>query len=64
MSIEGYHKQRYERLCESIAEYLDEQGSDSGSKALLRDIQLACIELRAVHEEFLDNYNHVHDFFQ
>jgi hypothetical protein len=64
MSIEGYHKQRYNRLVESIAEYLDEQGSDSGSKALLRDIQLACIELKAVHEEFLDNYNHVQDFFQ
>jgi hypothetical protein len=64
MSIEGYHKQRYNRLVESIAEYRDEQGSDSGSKALLRDIQLACIELKAVHEEFLDNYNHVQDFFQ
>jgi hypothetical protein len=54
---------RYERLKETLDEYLGEDGTDSGSGPFLRDLQKACIELKYFHETCLDNYNHVHDFF-
>ena len=59
----SYQVQRYERLMESIDEYLGEQGPDTGAGPLLRDLQKACIDLKYYHQECVDNFTIVHDYF-
>ena len=63
-SSKSYEIQRYERLMESIDEYLGEQGRDNGVGPLLRDIRKACIDLNHYHQECVDNFTTVQDYFQ
>lgn len=58
-----YETQRYERLKESIDEYLGEQGPDRGAGPFLRDLRKACIDLNYYHQECVDNFTTVHDYF-
>lgn len=58
-----YLDQRYERLKESLDEYLGEEGADRGAGPLFRDIQKACIELKHYHQECVDNFTTVQDYF-
>ncbi len=58
-----YESQRYERLKESIDEYLGEQGTDRGAGPFFRDLQKACIDLRFYHQECVDNFTTVQDYF-
>lgn len=60
----SYEVQRYERLMESIDEYLGEQGEDRGVGPFLRDIRKACIDLNHYHQECVDNFTIVQDYFQ
>jgi len=55
--------QRYERLLELINEYLGEQGSDRGTGSFLRDLQKACIDLSFYHQECVDNFTTIRDYF-
>jgi hypothetical protein len=50
-------------LMECIDEYLGQQGADMGSGPLLRDIEKACIELKYYHQECVDNFITVGDYF-
>lgn len=58
-----YEDNRYERLKESIDEYLGEEGPDNGSGSFFRDIRKACIELNYYHQECVDNFTTVQDYF-
>jgi len=60
---QNYEKGRYERLKESIDEYLGSQGSDTGSKPFLRDLNKACSELNVYHQECVDNFAAVQSHF-
>jgi hypothetical protein len=59
----NYEEGRYERLKESIDEYLGSQGSDTGSTPFLRDLNKACFELNLYHQECVDNFAVVQDHF-
>lgn len=59
-----YNEQRYERLEEILDEYLGCSGKDVGAGALFRDIQKACIELKHYHQECLDGFTIVEDYFK
>jgi len=59
----SYEDLRYLRLVESIDEYLGEEGSDRGAGPFLRDLQKACIDLKFYHQECVDNFTTVHDYF-
>ncbi len=59
----NYESQRYERLKESIDEYLGEQGPDRGTGSFLRDLRKACIDLSFYHQECVDNFTTVQDYF-
>ena len=62
-SQKRYQDQRYERLKESIDEYLGEQGDDRGVGPFLRDLRKACIDLNHYHQECVDNFTTVQDYF-
>ncbi len=59
-SSKSYEVRRYERLMESIDEYLGEQGPDRGTDPFFRDIRKACIELGHYHQECVDNFTTVY----
>ena len=63
MTNPDYGTQRYERLKESIDEYLGEQGDDRGVGPFLRDLRKACIDLNFYHQECVDNFTTVQDYF-
>lgn len=63
-SSKTYEDRRYERLMESIDEYLGDQGPDCGTGPLFRDIQKACIDLKSYHQECVDSFTTVQDYFQ
>jgi hypothetical protein len=63
MTNPDYGAQRYERLKESIDEYLGEQGNDRGVGPFLRDLRKACIDLNHYHQECVDNFTTVQDYF-
>jgi hypothetical protein len=58
-----YEQRRYMNLMECLDEYLGQEGADTGSGPLLRDIQKACIELKYYHQECVDNFITVGDYF-
>jgi len=58
-----YLAKRYERLKESIDEYLGEEGPDRGAGPFFRDIQKACLDLNYYHQECVDNFTTVRDYF-
>ena len=60
-NIKPYEESRYERLLETVAEYMDD--TDASSRKFLDDLQKACLELKQHHATALDGYNHVQDFF-
>ena len=60
----NYETRRYENLKEVLDEYLGTQGSDYGSGPLLRDLKKACIDLSHYHQECLDNFITIQDYFQ
>lgn len=60
-NIKSYDEQRYERLLESVDEYLGD--AEVGSKKFLDDLQKAILELRQHHDNIIDNFTHVQDFF-
>ena len=62
-SSKNYEELRYYRLLESIDEYLGEQGADSGAGPFLRDLQKACIDLKFYHQECVDSFTTIHDYF-
>ena len=62
-SQKRYQDQRYERLKESIDEYLGEEGDDRGVGPFLRDLRKACIDLNHYHQECVDNFTTVQDYF-
>lgn len=57
-----YDKQRYERLVESVDEYLGD--SEVGPEKFLDDLHKAILELRKYHDGIIDNFAHVQDFFK
>lgn len=61
-NLTSYADQRYQRLLESVDEYLTEE--QAGSKLFLDDLQKALLELRQYHDNVVDNFTHVQDFFQ
>ena len=61
--MKSFEEQRYQRLKESIDEYLGEQGPDTGVGSLFRDIRKACIDLNHYHQECVDNFTIVQDYF-
>lgn len=61
----SYNEQRYDRLLETIDEYLGQTGTDDvGIGPLLRDLRKACIELSYHHSECLDGFNTLKDLIQ
>ena len=60
----SYKDQRYDRLLESIDEYLGCEGEECGLSFLLRDLKKACIDLRQYHSDRLDDYNVFIDLIQ
>lgn len=58
-----YEQRRYMNLMECLDEYLGQQGADMGAGPLLRDIHKACIELKSYHQECLDSFITVGDYF-
>ena len=58
----SYDEQRYERLLESVDEYLSD--ADVGSRKFLDDLQKALLQLRQYHDNVVDGFTHVQDFFQ
>lgn len=56
-----FYEQRYERLKEVIAEYLDD--SDGTATKLLNDIQRAALENSQYFVGRVDEYIHLQDFF-
>ena len=60
--MSSYDQQRYERLLDSVDEYLGD--SEVGSKKFLDDLQKALLELRQFHDGIIDNYTHIQGFFQ
>lgn len=61
-NIKTYDEQRYERLLESVDEYLTDP--DVGSRKFLDDLQKALLELRQHHDSVIDGFTHVQDFFK
>lgn len=61
--MSDYETQRYESLKQSIDEYLGEQGPDRGVGPFLRDLQKACIDLNFYHQECVDNFTTIKDYF-
>lgn len=59
----NFEDRRYESLKESLDEYLGEAGPDRGAGALLRDIRKACLDLNHYHQECVDNFTTIHDYF-
>ena len=60
----SYNDQRYERLLESIDEYLGCEGEGCGLSFLLKDLTKACIDLKQYHSDRLDDYNSFIDLIQ
>jgi len=60
----SYNDQRYDRLVESIDEYLGCEGEECGLSFLLRDLRKACIDLKQYHSDRLDDYNTFIDLIQ
>ena len=58
----SYAEQRYERLLESVEEYLSD--SEVGSSKFLDDLQRALLQLRQHHDSVIGSYTHVQDFFK
>jgi len=52
-------EQMYERLKETISEYLGDEGQDP--QKLIDDVKRACRELKEYHEERLAAYNTVEE---
>lgn len=59
----NYELNRYNRLKDTIDEYLGQEGKDTGAGALFRDIQKACVDLNSYHQECVDNFTLVRDYF-
>ncbi len=60
----SYETKRYENLKEALDEYLGSQGDDCGAGPLLRDLKKACIDLSFYHQECVDNFTTIQDYFQ
>lgn len=60
----SYNEQRYERLLESVDEYLGCEAPDCGLSFLLKDLRKACIDLKQYHSDRLDDYNSFIDLIQ
>jgi hypothetical protein len=60
----SYNYQRYDRLVETIHEYLGCEGDGWGLSFLLRDLRKACIDLKQYHSDRLDDYNTFIDLIQ
>lgn len=58
---EALDEAMYERLKETISEYLGDEGEDP--QRLIRDVKRACKELKEYHAERLAAYNTVEDSF-
>ena len=56
-----FDEQRYERLKEVIAEYLDDDGGTASK--LLHDLQRAALENSQYFVGRVDEYTHLQDFF-
>jgi len=50
-----WQQARYERLLETIDEYIGGTGDDMGIEPFIRDLKKACIDVSAYHREVLDN---------
>jgi flagellar hook-associated protein FlgK len=59
MSDLNYEQQRYERLLETVDEYLCSNGTDDGPLPLLRDLFKACEDLKKWPNEQLSNIKEV-----
>lgn len=55
-------KQRFERLKDTISEYLDDEGQSS--QEFLDDMQKALLEMAQYFKGRADAYTHVQDFFK
>lgn len=57
-----YEQARYDRLVDSIHEYLCDD--EVGSKRFLQDLEKGCLELRGHYDNIIDNFTHIQDFFK
>lgn len=62
LNIKTYAEQRYERLLETVDEYLNDK--EVGAQQFLDDLQKACLELKQDHDRVIDNFLIVQDFFK
>lgn len=62
--VKSYNEQRYERLLESVDEYLGCEAPDCGLSFLLKDLRKACVDLKQYHADRLDDYNSFIDLIQ
>ena len=58
---DALNQQRYERLKETVSEYLGDEGENPND--FIRDVKRACSELKEYHAERLSAYNVVEGSF-
>ena len=57
-----FDQQRYERLKDTISEYLDDDGQTS--QKFLDDLERALLEMSQYFKGRVDQYTHVQEFFK
>lgn len=62
--VKSYNDQRYERLLETVDEYLGCEAPDCGLSFFLKDLKKACVDLKQYHADRLDDYNSFIDLIQ
>lgn len=58
----SYEQQRYERLMESIDEYLGGDGPEMGIDHLVRDLKKICLDISTYHGKVLDDCTTLVDY--
>jgi len=61
--MKSYNEQRYERLRDSIEEYLTTDGEDCGVNALFRDIKKSCIDMKGYYQKVTEDITLVEEYF-
>ena len=61
-TVKSLEQQRYERLKDTISEYLDDDGQSS--QKFLNDLERALLEMSQYFKDRADQYTHVQEFFK
>ena len=54
-TIKTFEQQRYERLMESVDEYLGGTGNEMGIDFFIRDLKKICLDISSYHRKVLDD---------